>query len=350
MMGPVPAALGALAQRGTPADASDRARLLPELVEEYRARLRAPLGPIGISVDGRPYPSLLDALAEPSASFLRFELDFTRANPGGPGWEFLHPIERLEVESDGGAEIRSPGGVRSAPRRGILRVLLRERFPPGAALPRRASDGSDGVPTWPLLAEQIRSQGIAPLQLALLLYLSEDRYRYEIDLIGNQLLPDRRAGRLPVARRVQRSPRLAHGVDAWVARGTIALTNARALEVLAETHGLTDVEMAHVLGGIREIGRSALEALKSRHLAVYDARVGLYRPRLDAFLPTADRLRRAETARPAPIPDPALRTSVSELLAAADARATCPLCGDVLPPGHTGILCANCQAEIGRSG
>jgi hypothetical protein len=108
--------------------------------------------------------------------------------------------------------------------------------------------------------------------------------------------------------------------------------------------------MAHVLGGVRELGRSALEALKVRQYASFDTRLGLYRPRLDAFLPSGDRMKPSQgPVKLPPIPDPALRTSVSELLAAADARATCPLCGDVLPAGPRGILCENCQQEIGRS-
>lgn len=347
-MASVPEALRSLAEARSSPDEPDRLKLLSEVLDEYRARLRPGLGPIGVTVDGRPYATLLDAFADPAATFERFDLDLTKADPGGPNWDFLAPIARLETESDGGTEVRPPGGSATTARRGMVRALLREHFPPGAPLPRPPPTG-DGVCPLPVLAAQVRELGIAPLQLALLVYLSEERIRFEIDLVGNQLLPDRRAGRLPATRKVQRSARLSHGVDAWVAKGALALTNARALEILSETHGLTDVEMAHVLGGVRELGRSALEALRSRQLATFDSRVGLYRPRLEAFLPTVDRLRRADPVRPAPIPDPALRTSVAELLAAADARATCPLCGDLLPLGHKGLLCDNCQSEIGRS-
>ena len=313
------AAFERLAASGPANEDPEPARLLPELLEEYRARLRPAIGPLGVTVDGRAYPTLLDAFADPAASFAQFTLDLAPDASDGPGWEYLHPIERLEVEADQGAEVRLRASAKQGPRRGMVRGLLREH-------------------------------GVVPFQIALLVYLSEERARFEIDLLENQLLPDRRAGRLPVSRRVHRSARVSHGVDVQVARGGMALTNARALEVLADTHGLTDVEMAHVLGGVRELGRSALEALKGRHYASFDARLGLYRPRLDAFLPSGDRARPSDGGQKlAPIPDPALRTSVTELLAAADARATCPLCGDVLPPGPRGILCANCQEEMGRS-
>jgi hypothetical protein len=345
----VPAAFELLARNGTAPEDPAQARLLPELLEEYRARLRPGLGPVGVSVDGREYPTLLDAFADPSASFSTFTLDLAPSAPDGPLWEYLHPIERIEVDADQGAEVRPRPSAKQGPRRGMIRGLLREHYPAGGAS-RLPAPGGDGVPTFPVLAKQFREHGVVPFQIALLVYLSEERIRFEIDLVGNQLLPDRRAGRLPVSRRIHRSSRVSHGVDAQVAKGGMALTNARALEVLADTHGLNDVEMAHVLGGVRELGRSALDALKSRHYASFDARLGLYRPRLDAFLPTGDRAKPSEASpKLPPIPDPALRTSVSELLAAADARATCPLCGDVLPPGPRGILCANCQQEIGRA-
>jgi hypothetical protein len=346
---PVPEAFDRLAHNGTAPEDPEQARLLPELFEEYRARLRPSLGPIGVTVDGREYPTLLDAFADPKASFSAFTLDLAPGAAEGPAWEYLDPVERIEVEADQGAEVRPRSTVKHGPRRGMVRGLLREHYPAGGAS-RLPTPGGDGVPTFPTMARQFREHGVVPFQIALLVYLSEERLRFEIDLVENQLLPDRRAGRLPVSRWVHRSARVSHGVDVQVAKGGMALTNARALEVLADTHGLNDVEMAHVLGGVRELGRSALEALKGRHYASFDTRLGLYRPRLDAFLPTADRAKRSDgPAKLPPIPDPALRTSVSELLAAADARATCPLCGDVLPPGPRGILCANCQQEIGRT-
>lgn len=347
MPGPTPPSLERLA-RGGPAGADEEAiaRLLPELLEEYRSRLPRTLGPVKAVVDGRPFPTLLEAFADPTVAFHRFELELPEAVVGGPSWEYLRPIHRLEIDVDGGSEAIPPTSSSGGPRRVMARVLLREHFPPGGGGTLPKPEG-DGVPTLAALARNVRAYGIAPFQVALLLYFSEERFRYEVDLVGNQLLQDRRAGRLPASRRVHRTARLSHGVDAFVAKGELALSNARALELLVDTHGVTDVEMAHFLGGVREIGRSALEGLRSRHLATFDARLGVYRPRLDAFL-TATERRRPEAAAYAPLPDPSLRTSVSELLAAADARATCPLCGDVLPAGPRGILCARCQAEVSQ--
>ncbi len=346
MPDPVPSALERLARSGPSADENEIARLLPEVLEEYRTRLRPALGALEVAVDGREYPTLLDALADPDAAFASVHLGFAGAAARGPGWDYLKPILSAEIGADGSTEVRLAAPGRDSTVRAVSRVLVREHFPPGGfSFPR---DEGDGVPTLAQFARAVRTRGLSPFQIALLLYFSEERFRYEIDLVGNQVLPDRRAGRLPMARLVHRTSRVSHGLDAYLARGELALSNARALEILVDTHGLTDVEMAHVLGGVRELGRSMLDALKSRQLATFDHRLGLYRPRLDSFLPAVDRHGGDPSGRLAPIPNPALRTSVTELLAAADARATCPLCGDALPPGPRSLLCARCQGEVGE--
>ncbi len=126
------------------------------------------------------------------------------------------------------------------------------------------------------------------------------------------------------------------------------LLASRCLAVIVESHGLTALEMTHVFGGVRELVDSALQGLAARGLVTFDRRTGVYRPRLDAFMPVP-------VAEPsAPPPDtgganPALRTSVQELLAAADARASCPLCGAPLPSDAKGILCDKCAAEVAGS-
>jgi hypothetical protein len=181
--------------------------------------------------------------------------------------------------------------------------------------------------------------------VAILLYYRDERIGVELDLVRSLLLADIRAGRLATPRRVPRTSRLSWKLDRTIGRGDMPLLAARALTVLVETQGMTAVEMTHIFGGVRETVDSALQGLAARGFASYDRRTGTYRPRLDAFTPpplVAD-------GSPAPAPggsNPALRTSVQELIAAADARASCPLCGDPLPPGTKGILCARCAAEV----
>ncbi len=321
-------------------------RMLARAYEEYVARRRAPLGSATLVSDGADFPTFYALLQDPRAQPDTVELAVEGAPPAGPAWDFLAPVERVAFHVDGSADLFPPGAT--PPRRAISRVLLREHFLPrsraederGAAGGARvASPGTIG----PLGAAlgAARSQGLIPFGVALLLYLPDGRVRYELDLVRSALLPDPRAGRLPVARRTPRSSRVSWGVDQTVGRGDLSLLSARCLEVLVESSGLSPVELAPVFGGVRELVDSALQGLVARGLATFDRRTGVYRPRLDAFVPAAEGP--GETAAG---PDPALHTSVQELIAAADARATCPLCGAPLPGGARGILCADCAAKV----
>jgi hypothetical protein len=189
-----------------------------------------------------------------------------------------------------------------------------------------------------------RGQPVLPFSVAILLYLPEERTRLELDLVRGSLLADPRAGRLPVRRRVPRPSRLSWAVDRTIGQGEFSLLATRSLEALVESNGLSSVELAHVFGGVRELVDSALQGLVQQRLVTFERRTGIYRPRLEAFLPEATPSRAIEeTAYPF---DPGLRTSVQELIAAADARAVCPLCGRPLPPGPSSILCDACSALV----
>lgn len=324
-------------------------RALARAYEEFVGRRRVPLGPLVLASEGTEFPSFYALLNDPSVSFANGEVRLDPPPPPGAAWEFLRPFERIVLRPDGSADLHPllPG----PPERGIARVLLREYY-----LPRTRSEedrGATGGQRVELagfietVAQGIRAsrqRGLVPLSVAILVYLPEERVRYELDLVHSTVLSDPRAGRLPLGRRVRRTSRVGWGVDHVVGRGDLSLLTARCLEVLVESPGLTSVELTHILGGVREIVDSAVQGLVARQLVTFDRRTGIYRARLDAFLPTPSA---APAAGAEPLAaNPALRTSVQELLAAADARATCPLCGKLLPPGPRGILCDSCATEV----
>ena len=325
-------------------------RSLARAYEEYVSRRRAPLAPFVLSVGDREYPYFYAMLSDTEASLDKVELRLEPAPPTGAAWDFLRPFERLVARSDGTADLFPvPPGP---PPRAIVRFLLREHY-----LPRSRSDedrgasGGTRVELTGAIADlaggitACRRQSLIPFSAALLVYLPEERVRYELDLVRSALLSDPRAGRLPIARKVRRTSRMAWAVDRAVGRGDLPLLSARCLEVLLESSGLTVVELTHIFGGVRELVDSALQGLVARQWITFDPRMGIYRPRLDAFLPPPGPGPWAGT-RPERAVDPALRTSVQELIAAADARATCPLCGRTLPPGPRGILCDDCAAKV----
>jgi len=328
-------------------------RALGRAVEEYLSRRRPPLAEVALTVDGKEYPNLFAVIADPEAKFASGEIRLEPLPSPGPAWRFLLPFERMVFADDGSVEIHP---LEPGPRiRAIARVLVREHYLlRSQADEERAAAGGARVELRGIggtLAEALaacREEAIVPFGVAILVYLPEERFRYEFDVLHSTLLPDPRAGRLAPGQRVRRSSRLAWSLDQYVAKSDLSLLGVRALEVLVESPGLTSVELSHVFGGIRELVDSALQGLVQHRLITFDRRTGVYRPRLDAFLPPAG----APPTRPDLAPggsDPALRTSVQELLAAADARATCPLCGNPLPPGPKTILCENCSTQVGAA-
>jgi len=324
------------------------ARGLVRAYEEFVARRRRTAGSLSLQVDGKDYPSYYAALADPRAKFTTGELRLDPPPSGGAEWEFLTPFERVVFLDHGAAELYEPGGA--APHRAIARVLLREHY----LLRSKAEDGPEGraaprtrMPALLGTFEQgmavCRAASVLPFGVAVLLYLAEERARYEVDVVHSTLLGDPRAGRLAAARRVRRSSRVAWGLDRKLGRGHLSLLASRCLEVLVESNGLSGIDLAHIFGGVRELVDSALQTLIQQRYVTFDPRTGVYRARIDAFVPVEG----SPPAAAPPLIRPELRASVQELIAAADARATCPLCGKPLPPDPHALLCDECAAKVG---
>jgi hypothetical protein len=328
-------------------------RALARASEEYLSRRRPALAEFALTVDGKEYPNLFAVIGDPAAKFESAEVRLDPIPAPGPAWRFLLPFERMVFQPDGAVEVHplEPG----PPVRAIARVVVREHYLlRSQADEERAAKGGARVELRGLggtMAQALvacREEALIPFGVAVLVYLPEERFRYEFDVLHSTLLPDARAGRLAPGQRIRRSSRLAWALDQYVIRSDLSLLGIRCLEVLVESPGLTSIELSHVFGGLRELVDSALQGLVQRRLVTFDRRTGVYRPRLDAFLPATD----APAVRTDPTPaggDPALRTSVQELIAAADSRATCPLCGSPLPPGPKSILCENCAAQVGAA-
>ncbi|HYA10734.1 MAG TPA: hypothetical protein VEH10_03575 [Thermoplasmata archaeon] len=324
------------------------ARGLARAYEEFVGRRRRAVGPVALAVEGRAYSSFYAILADPTVTPRTGELRLERAAGSPADWEFLTPFDRLVFHDDGSAELYGPDGA--APRRAIARFLLREHYlvrsrrddaPETTGGPRPRLPGLVGTLEQGTAA--CRAVSALPFGVAVLLYLAEERVRYELDLVHSTLLCDPRAGRFAAARRVRRSSRIAWGLDRKLARGHLSLLASRCLEVLVESNGLTVIDLTHVFGGVRELVDSALQTLVQQRYASFDPRTGVYRARIDSFLPVRGA---SAAASPAPV-RPELRTSVQELIAAADARAACPLCGKPLPPQPHALLCDDCAAKVG---
>jgi hypothetical protein len=319
-------------------------------VDEYLPRRREAISPLAFSVDGRPVADLYAPLLDPELSFERIELRREGAPPPEDRWEFLRPFDALTIASEGASSVVGPDG---APTRVMARLLLREHFVPMARPPARGPVPAGRASVRPdlftpaALARYLRTTGIVPFALAAAVYYPDERVRYELDLVEGLLLVDPRSRRLAPDRRVKRSARIGHGVDALVGRGELSLPSVRALEAVVDSQGLSSVDIAPVFGGVRELGTSALDSLVARKLVVFERSTGLYRPRLDAILSGAGPPPPREG--PASVrPSPRLTSNVLELIAQAEARSTCPLCGEPVAAGERrGLLCAKCSALVG---
>ncbi len=324
---------------------AEEAKALAEAYEEYAAPLRRALAPVAWWVDGRDFRSFYEALAHPRVDGRSGEIRLGGPVGGGPGWEFLVPFRRLLLLEDGSAELYPAEG--GASRHAIVRFLLRDRIALDAK-PASAAPGGQvptSVDSCGSLAEEVRlcrASRLLPFGVAVLVYLPSERVRFELDLVHNYLLGDPRAGRLAPGRRVARTARFSWGLDRQIARGRLSPLASRCLELLAETHGLTAMELAQILSAPRELVGAAMKGVVDRGFATADRRTARYHAQLEAFLPQA-----AAVEEPTPA-DPALRTSVQELLAAADAKATCPLCGAALGSREK-LLCDDCSRAVGLS-
>jgi hypothetical protein len=312
--------------------------------QEYVSRRVEPVARFRFVAEGGEPNGLFEAIGDPRFDFGTATLELIDPPTAGAAWEFLRPFSKMVFASDGSVDVYDLDGEH--PTRGIVRVLLREHYAPPVDVrtPKALRAAVRALATPQRAVEYARQTGVAPFSIVLLVYFSEERIRYELDVLEDRLLRDIRAGRFPIGRRVRRPPRVSFGVDSYIARGGLPVVSSRVLEAVTETHGTSAVELAPVFDGARELVQTTLHGLAARRLLSFDRRTGTFRPRLETFLPDADRVQAGESLPV--LENPQLRTSVIELISAADSRATCPLCGDSLPPGHRGLLCARCEAEV----
>ncbi len=285
-----------------------------------------------MTVDDRKYPGLFAALSDPKAKFERTEIRLSES-AGATAWAFLRPFRRLRFGPDGPAEFAPTVGPAE---RMIARWLPRERF----GLPK----GGVRRP-WTLagFVETVRLGGYVPFGVALELYGTQDRLRLELDLVDDVLRPDPRAGRFPESARIPWPSRSAWALDRLIGRSNLPPSAARLLEMIAEIEPSARPDLPSVGS---EAG-AAIQLLAEHHLLETDPDTGRWRLRREAL--TGGPAPPAAKAM-SPVEIPALRRRMNELLAEADARATCPMCGEEFPPGPHGLLCRNCDREIlGRS-
>ena len=177
----------------------------------------------------------------------------------------------------------------------VVRINLREGFIPRSIRQEQMAIRGTPIPlpkfeifSMADLAGFVHRTGVVPFRFTMLVYTSKTRYSYDIDLINNILVRDPRSGRLPVTSRVQRSARVFHGLDRFVARREIPPIPSKILEILFESNELHPAEVSSVLGISQELAIASLSTLVDRTLASYNKASNTYRPLPRAFLTAAE--------------------------------------------------------------
>lgn len=318
------------------------------------------------TADGHPEPSLAAILRAPSPPE-RLGVVFFEPKADPQAWEFTTPTAMVTFDAQGGGKVltfrydphavspwdpHDPGREEPC----VVRFSVRESYIPRSI--KQEQQANEGHPPTPppfelfSLAEFskfVRATGVVPFRVALCLYTSRTRLRYEIDLLHNRLLSDPRAGRFSIEDAVERSARICHGLDRFVARGALPLLPRRVLEHLFDSRGLTVPDVSVILGVAPELARAALDSLVGREFASLDARTQTYIPLPQVFLTRAEaeREHRDEEERRRRGPKAAsLKESVHELLREVESQAGCPLCGGPMPPGSSELVCENCLQDV----
>jgi hypothetical protein len=335
-MGP-PTDLNALfkGSRSRPVDAAS-ASDLARRAAAYARVARSPVARFLLTVDGREFEDLHAAVLDPTAGFERAELRLAEAAPPGPAWDFLKPFQRIAFDSDGSADLYPRSGP---PEHAIARLLTREGF---GTPPSGPEFGSGRPPTLAQFARALRSGGYVPFGVALELYCAPERARYELDLIGNRVLADSRSGRLPSSSRRHHPSREAWRFDRVLSGANLPAGTARVLETIWEADAVSEADLIRIFGE-SDGGPATIGLLARQRLIEADPEAGGWRVRPNSF----DFATRAPSSSATPRePESALRHNMGELLAGAEARQTCPMCGEELPVGYQGLLCERCRREV----
>ena len=333
---------------------------------DYAQRTPSHIARIRWTADGHPVRSFAHILAQKGPPE-RMQVIVYEPRPDPQVWEFTTPTAFVDFDSQGSGRVvtfrydprsvspwdpHDPGTEESC----VVRLSARESYIPRSI--QQETETNEGRPPPPPPFELfsivdftrfVQSTGVVPFRIALHLYTSRTRLRYELDLLHNLLLADPRAGRFSLEDRVERSSRICHGLDRFVARGGLPLLPRRVLELLFESRGLSVQDVAVILSVSPELARASLESLVGRQFAALDARTQVFIPLPQVFLTRAEAEREQrdeeERRRRGPKAE-TLRASVQELLNEVEAKAGCPLCGGPMTPGSSELLCDDCMAAV----
>lgn len=280
-------------------------KTLRQALMDARGRRLPPLAHFRWELNGRRMPTFADLLLEQELSG-KVGLIFYQPNMRRESWEFTTPVAAMAFEPKGAGKIVTfeydPTAItpwnlndRGTEDPCVVRFSVRESFIPRSI--KQEQEALRGTPppgpqfelfSLSEIAKFVRSNGVVPFRVELMVYTSKMRHAYDLDVVNGLLVQDPRSGRFAVTERIKRSPRLYHGLDRYIARREIPPIPSRILEFLFEAPGLNPTDVTVLLGISPELAAASFKTLEERQLCVWDKGTRTYFPLPRGFLTLAE--------------------------------------------------------------
>jgi hypothetical protein len=254
-------------------------RHLDQAVKKFQRTKGEVLADIVFKVDGKRYPSLLDAIYEVEI-WNELEIGFFHPNTEII-WEYDTPTKIIKINNQGrGALMVFPVNpfslnqwnpeqeplVESAMFSSYLSYFY---SPESIKSQSNKVDEKPLIPPRPLctlheLWHDIRKKGIVPFQLTLCAYSKVKRYVYQLDVLNNKLIIDFRNGKIPIANRKFRETIDYYHLDHFLSTMELPDLAKKVLQVIFELEEVMVADIEIGLGLTEKMAMDNVNALAKR--------------------------------------------------------------------------------------
>ncbi len=258
-------------------------------LKEMRKRVKAHiqkdlkyLADVSFMINGELYENLLDAI--PVVEEIKtVEIIFMRPDIN-ENWDFDRPTKIIKAIKGGFGGVAffnyDPKAIDKWAKAGELiekKAMIRV-FPVDIYVPRSIATMSKYVqedPPRPIVPDvwtvetawsRMKSLGALPLTVRVCVYTQEERFSYDIDVIRGKLIRDFRAERMPVTRKVVRSPEDYFYFDRIYASEEMSQLTRNIFEAIFESDGLTAADISHFFRITLDMASNNIRALLKRGL------------------------------------------------------------------------------------
>lgn len=254
---------------------------LGQSLRKYQSSVEKKLADVSFKIDGKRYPSLLDAIYE-IKEWNEMEIHLFHPNTEEI-WEYDTPTKLIKInrQARGGLMLFhvnpfalnqwNPGQEPIIEPAMFMSYLTCFYSPESIKAYTKKVDEKPLIPPKALctpseLWEDIRKKGIVPFQMTLCAYTKKRRYQYQLDVLDNYLLKDFRDGKIPIANRIFRLPLDYLHLDKLLSLQELPDLAKKVLQVFFELKeaNVADIEIG--LGITEKMAKDNINALFKRGL------------------------------------------------------------------------------------